>query len=29
MKDAPNGKRVLIQRAVKNAYNVIVAPSGP
>lgn len=29
MKDAPNGKRVLVQRAVKNAYNVIVAPSGP
>jgi hypothetical protein len=28
-KDAPSGKRVLIQRAVKNTYNVIVAPGGP
>jgi len=27
--DAPSGKRVLVQRAVKNAFNVIVAPSGP
>ena len=29
MNDAPSGKRVLVQRAVKNDYNVIVAPSGP
>jgi hypothetical protein len=29
MAGAPSGKRVLMQRAVKNAYNVIVAPSGP
>jgi len=29
MTDAPSGKRVLVQRAVKNAYNVTVAPSGP
>ena len=29
MSDAPSGKRVLVQRAVKNEYNVIVAPSGP
>jgi hypothetical protein len=28
-KDAPSGKKVLIQRAVKNAFNVIVAPAGP
>jgi len=28
-KDAPSGKRVLVQRAVKNAFNVIVAPGGP
>lgn len=27
--DAPSGKRVLFQRAVKNTYNVIVAPGGP
>jgi hypothetical protein len=27
--DAPSGKRVLVQRAVKNTYNVIVAPGGP
>ena len=26
--DAPSGKRVLVQRAVKNTYNVIVAPGG-
>ena len=26
--DAASGKRVLVQRAVKNAYNVIVAPGG-
>jgi hypothetical protein len=29
MRDAPSGTRVLVQRAVKNEYNVIVAPSGP
>jgi hypothetical protein len=29
MSDAPSGTRVLVQRAVKNEYNVIVAPSGP
>ena len=29
MAGAPSGKRVLMQRAVKNAFNVIVAPSGP
>jgi hypothetical protein len=28
-KDAPSGKRVLVQRAVKNAFNLIVAPGGP
>jgi 3-keto-disaccharide hydrolase len=27
-KDAPSGKRVLVQRAVTNTYNVIVAPGG-
>jgi hypothetical protein len=27
--DAPSGKRVLVQRAVENTYNVIVAPGGP
>ena len=26
---APSGKRVLVQRAVENTYNVIVAPSAP
>jgi hypothetical protein len=26
---APSGKRVLVQRALQNTYNVIVAPSGP
>jgi 3-keto-disaccharide hydrolase len=29
MSGAPSGKRVLVQRAVTNAFNVIVAPSGP
>jgi 3-keto-disaccharide hydrolase len=29
MPGAPSGKRVLVQRAVKNTFNVIVAPSGP
>ena len=27
--DAPSGRRVLVQRATKNAFNVIVAPGGP
>lgn len=27
--DAPSGRRVLVQRAVNNPYNVIVAPAGP
>jgi len=27
--DDPSGKRVLVQRAVKNVFNVIVAPGGP
>jgi hypothetical protein len=26
---APSGKRVLVQRALQNTYNVIVAPLGP
>jgi len=29
MAGAPSGKRVLVQRATKNEFNVIVAPSGP
>jgi hypothetical protein len=29
MAGAPSGKRVLVQRAVKNDFNVIVAPPGP
>jgi 3-keto-disaccharide hydrolase len=29
MPDAPSGRRVLVQRAVKNEFNVIVAPPGP
>ena len=29
MAGAPSGKKVLVQRAVKNAFNVIVAPTGP
>src|SRR5215831_9318792 len=29
LQDAPSGTRVLIQRAVQNPFNVIVAPSGP
>src|SRR5262245_57825587 len=29
MSGAPGGKRVLVQRATKNAFNVIVAPPGP
>ena len=26
---APGGRRLLVQRAIKNAFNVIVAPGGP
>jgi hypothetical protein len=29
MSGAPGGKRVLVQRATRNAFNVIVAPPGP
>ena len=29
MSGAPSGKRVLVQRATQNAFNVIVAPPGP
>lgn len=29
MPGAPSGKRVLIQRAMRNDFNVIVAPGGP
>jgi hypothetical protein len=29
MMGAPSGKRVLVQRATKNEFNVIVAPPGP
>ena len=29
MEGAPSGRRVLVQRATRNAYNVIVAPFGP
>ena len=29
MAGAPSGKRVLVQRATKNQFNVIVAPPGP
>src|SRR5499433_2508987 len=29
MAGAPSGKRVLVQRASKNEFNVIVAPGGP
>lgn len=29
MSSAPSGRRVLVQRAVENAFNVIVAPGGP
>src|SRR5215510_2682633 len=29
MAEAPSGKKVLVQRAVKNTFNVIVAPPGP
>ena len=27
--DAPSGRRLLVQRATENAFNVIVAPGGP
>jgi len=29
MAGAPDGKRVLVQREVRNEFNVIVAPPGP
>jgi hypothetical protein len=29
MAGAPSGRRVLVQRAVENVFNVIVAPGGP
>ena len=29
MPDAPSGRKVLVQRATKNEFNVIVAPAGP
>ena len=29
MAGAPSGKKVLVQRATKNEFNVIVAPGGP
>ena len=29
MPAAPSGKRVLVQRAIRNEFNVIVAPPGP
>ena len=29
MSGAPSGKRVLVQRAVENAFNVVVSPGGP
>lgn len=29
MPDAPSGRKVLVQRATRNDYTVIVAPSGP
>ena len=29
MAGAPSGKRVLVQRALENTFNVIVAPGGP
>jgi hypothetical protein len=29
MEGAPSGRRVLVQRAIRNAYNAIVAPFGP
>jgi hypothetical protein len=29
MVDAPSGRKALVQRATRNAFNVIMAPSGP
>src|SRR5215831_13373754 len=29
MANAPSGKKVLVQRATKNEFNVIVSPGGP
>src|SRR5262245_36124401 len=29
MADAPSGKKVLVQRATRNEFNVLVAPGGP
>src|SRR5215813_2889117 len=29
MAGAPSGQKVLVQRATKNEFNVIVAPAGP
>src|ERR1700693_1037408 len=29
MAGAPSGKKVLVQRATRNSFDVIVAPSGP
>ncbi len=29
MANAPSGKRVLVQRATRNEFNVLVAPPGP
>jgi hypothetical protein len=29
MAGAPSGRKVLVQRAIKNTFNVIVAPAGP
>jgi hypothetical protein len=29
MDDTPGGRRVLVQRAAENTFNVIVAPNGP
>lgn len=29
MADAPSGRNVLVQRATKNPFNVVVAPTGP
>lgn len=29
MADAPSGRHVLVQRAIENAFDVIVAPGGP
>lgn len=29
MPDAPSGRKVLVQRATRNQFNVVVAPAGP